>query len=263
MVRQLTAFFFILLVITGCQYDQSHPVALTETATPTTVPKLKIGTSTPNECPDVSGIYFDRSISSYKSDGQDDANHVKALFSPKNNNKLCRVGALNSLSFLDLSKRKSIKSVMLSSCSLFYWLDPTHYSPWLLYNRDVTKVCTVRKVEISKLVNSEFDIKIFENDNVEGLTVDMAAAGYRCQDGKIIILVKGGGSEHSYVINTVVLAPADDGSLIANVYTNKRAILPIIIGSGFIPIPMGKYTELESFRWVRADSDANPYLDCP
>ena len=219
----------------------------------------------PGVCPDISGLYYDRAYKGIKIDGSEissNADYSKILFDPNYENERCRLGTFVDITTILLGdyKKDVLKQYIYAECSLWYWFFQDLYQ--MLYQYRVTNACDIKKIRLSKLVNSTLEITLYDNDraiNKKTLYLN-EEQGQRCIDGGIIISDVSG----SYYFDTdrqiTTIASADDGSLILNsaVYGEPHA-MPLY-PPFFIPLP--GTDSVIFYRWVKADGEVNPYRDC-
>jgi len=218
---RLLSCLFVMLAITGCQLTQSEKQP---------VHPISVSTSTSNQCPDISGIYYDLAISiseSKKIQGKDISYH--ALDAPnKKDASLYRFG-------------DSYPYVISSYCSLRFLFDPTFESDRKI-GYAFLSACPARTIEFKRLDNFNYDVITYKrNQIVSEFTINLIDLGYRCEEGNIMLY-----ENKDFVADIKDVMFLDDGSLIQKV-------------SSYI-LFHGNTETLT--KWGRTDGVIDPYLFC-
>ena len=246
MTKLLTAILLIMLMSAGCQ-------RMSETRYPVDWPEKK---SSSNQCPDISGVYYDRSSDAYADNvgtpisGDWDSGLVT------NWDVVCTVPA-DCYGYGFGLVCHNARQHMQYQCSLWNYFDPraSNYSPYY------PERCPERKIEFSRINNLKMDIVFYENNIIfDKKSINLDGTGfrrYRCEDGSIVLNEKGSPEEISYARKEMF--PTDKGSLVVKDYSKR------ISGLLLYPLlaPPGPTTSLWLSRWVSVDSGVNPYKDCP
>jgi len=222
-------FLLMMIVSTGCQ-QMSH------VKYPMDWPQKKSSTS---QCPDISGIYYDRVGETYSDTDRSEQDIYRDPFSyhsPVVKAKLCKP-------YVDQDYESS--DSMDPVCSLGFMLGLLECSYFM-------PKCPERKIKISQTNNLNIlRISSLDNENI----LNFEHHRYRCEDGSIIVGEQGEVDEFNYERSEIF--PADNGSLILMKYSRG------VVGTLY-PAPLiGPATSMKLYRWDRVDSGANPYEDDP
>jgi len=220
-------FLLMVIVSTGCQQ-------ISHVKYPMDWPQKKSSTI---QCPDISGIYYDRVGETYSDTDRSEQDIYRDPFSyhsPVVKAKLCK-----TVVDQDYGSSGSMDSI----CSLRLWFGLIEY-------RYSMSKCPERKIKISQTNNSKI-LRISTSDNDKIVNLD--DLGYRCEDGSIIVGEQNEADKFNY--ERTEIFPADNGSLILKKY--RRGV----VGTMY-PAPLiGAATSMKLYRWDRVDSGANPYED--
>lgn len=211
-----------------------------------------------NQCPDISGIYYERASETYSDTdmGENRSGYSPDVYVAKD--QLCRkvFGGIEDKS----------SEYMNSHCSLWYWFGLLSDS-----RAHFTEKCLARKIELSQIKNSNIDIIFSENDeNFKNILFIMKDWGFRCEDGSIIMREYGGVDKISH--KRMEIFPTVDGSLVFKIYRRGGVSIPYDIlptkklyvwdTADSVGIPAGVATTMKLYRWDRVGTGANPYKDC-
>jgi hypothetical protein len=221
MKKLLIASLLIILVSAGCG-------TISQPRYPLDWPEKRSST---DQCPDISGIYYERASKTYSAtqDDQKDADH------------LCRLVA-DSSPHWPFDRGKYTHSV----CSLWNLFDEDYYSPYVTRQGiPVTdELCTLREVEIQQ-DGSSLNIAIREDGKIlKKLSTDLNELGFYCDSGEFVYEKN---PEHKYSVkNSISMFPGEDNSLIIIKFLSKQHIRQ----------------SYRIFKWDRLGSSINPYENC-
>lgn len=250
MTKLLTAILLIMLMSAGCQ-------RMSQTRYPVDWPEKK---SSSNQCPDISGVYYDRSSDAYG----DSAN--KPISGEWDSGLVTDWDVVCTVE--GVAKTRKDRDHMAYRCSLWYYFDPSpsNHSPYMI-NRALhypPERCPERKIEFSRINNLKMDIVFYENNKIfDKKSIILDGAGfrrYRCEDGSIVFYEKGSPEETSYARREIF--PTTGGSLIVKNYNKGIAMLMLLPYGVPLIAPPGPTTSLSLDRWGSVDSGVNPYKDC-
>lgn len=215
---------------------------MSETRYPVDWPEKK---SSSNQCPDISGVYYDRASDAYDDNAGQPSSTDLGSGLVTNWDVVCTVPG---------DYYHKARDYMHNRCSLWHYFDPraSNYSPYY------PERCPERTIEFSRINSLKMDIVFYENNIIfDKKSINLDGEGYRCEDGSIY--TRESGDPDKFIYWGTEIFPAENGSIIIKKYSRSGAGIPVYP----IMIPVGLSTSLSLYRWGRVDSGINPYKDCP
>ena len=211
----------------------------------------------PNQCPDISGIYYDRAINSY------------GEYRPNEENSSDYITTNDNLDLCKLSGWE-YKDYMPLACSLRYWFDrsliKTVYVRGTVYGgkgKGITYSHFPAKIEfVTKENFKTLDVILYKWNRIDKkFTIDLESSGVRCEGGSMILIEE----RYDAWINSKASRPtlflSEDGSL------NIDLTLPLPFWTPFGALPLHMDPDYpwlpfkQRYIWGRVDSGVNPYKD--
>lgn len=246
MKNLLTTLILLMFLVVGCQHDNDLPVDLSENDAPTTIPKLKKDTSTPNKCPDISGIYYDRAIDQFDDKTLDFTQGIYAKSDHSHDDATCEFASYD------------YNRWMSSRCSLRHWFNNSLRRLMFSNQKNRTPSCpSINKIEFVTADNYEsIQVITYRESIVESTyTIGFKASGFNCMDGKITFEEQG---------RPVKIFLSKDGSLNIKDGEGGMVLVPgfMLNLPTYYPIPVPTGTSENFYKWIRVDKTISPYKNC-